>query len=52
MRWPEEPLDIPVDRHGGFYDASLSVILNSRYIVICKLGRGHHSNVWLARNVK
>ena len=50
--WPEEPLDIPVDRYGGFYDASLGAILNSRYIVIRKLGWGHHSNVWLARNVK
>ena len=50
--WPEEPLDIPVDRYGGFYDASLGAVLNSRYIVIRKLGWGRHSNVWLARDVK
>ena len=52
MRWPEEPLDLPVDRHGGFYNASLGTVLNSRYIVVGKLGWGQHANVWLARDVK
>jgi len=51
-RWPEEPLDLPVDRYGGFYNASLGAILNSRYIVIRKLGWGRHSNVWLAHDIK
>ena len=52
MRWPEEPLYLPVDRYGCPYDGSLGAILNSRYIVICKLGWGHHSNVWLAHDVR
>ena len=45
MRWPEEPLDLPVDRHGGFYNASLGTVLNSRYIVVGKIGWGQHANV-------
>ena len=52
MDWPEEPLDLPRDHHGGFYDASLGVTLNSRYVVVRKLGWGQHSNVWLVRDVK
>ena len=47
VRWPEEPLD-----HGGFYNASLGAILNSRYKVVRKLGWGQHANVWLALDVE
>jgi len=50
--WPEEPLDLPTDRRGGFHDVSLGAILNSRYKIIRKLGWGRNSNVWLARDVK
>jgi len=41
-----------VDRYGWPYDGSLGAILNSRYTVICKLGWSHHSNVWLAHDVR
>jgi len=52
INWPEEPLDLPMNCHGGFYNASLGAILNSRYVIVRKLGWGQHSNVWLVRDIK
>lgn len=44
MRWPEEPLDLPADRGGGFYNVSLGAILASRYKVVRKLAWDQHAN--------
>ena len=52
VRWPEEPLDLPTDQCGGFYNASLGTLLSSRYEIIIKLGWGQHSSVWLAKDIK
>lgn len=52
VRWPEEPLDLPVHRRGGFYNAFLGALLNSRYRIVRKLGWGQHASVWLAQDVK
>jgi hypothetical protein len=30
MWWPEEPLDFPMDRGGGYYEVSLGSLSNSR----------------------
>jgi serine/threonine-protein kinase SRPK3 len=49
-QWPEEPLDLPADRKGGFYPATLGSKLNSRYTIVRKLGWGQHSSVWLAKD--
>jgi serine/threonine-protein kinase SRPK3 len=49
LEWPEEPLDLPVDRNGGFYPAALGNKLNSTYTIVRKLGWGQHSSVWLAK---
>ncbi|KAF9518254.1 hypothetical protein BS47DRAFT_1379973 [Hydnum rufescens UP504] len=49
-QWPEEPLDLPADRRGGFYPATLGDNLNSTYTIVQKLGWGQHSNVWLAKH--
>ncbi|KAG1779518.1 kinase-like domain-containing protein [Suillus placidus] len=51
LQWPEEPLDLPADRNGGFYPATLGNKLNSTYTIVRKLGRGQHSSVWLWRYV-
>jgi serine/threonine-protein kinase SRPK3 len=51
-QWPEEPLDLPVDRKGGFYPAVLGTKLHSRYTIVQKLGWGRHSNVWLVKDEK
>ncbi|KAF5385790.1 hypothetical protein D9615_002557 [Tricholomella constricta] len=48
--WPEEPLDLPVDRNGGFYPAVPGTSLGSKYTVVRKLGWGVHSSVWLAND--
>jgi hypothetical protein len=48
-QWPEEPLDLPVGRKGGFYPAALGEKLNLTYTIVRKLGWGQHSNVWLAQ---
>jgi serine/threonine-protein kinase SRPK3 len=48
-QWPEEPLDLPVDRNGGFYPTALGNKLNSTYTIVRKFGWGQHSSVWLAK---
>ncbi|KAG1764074.1 hypothetical protein EV702DRAFT_130992 [Suillus placidus] len=50
LQWPEEPLDLPADRNGGFYPAALGNKLNSTYTIVRKLGWGQHSSVWLAKH--
>ncbi|KAF9508639.1 hypothetical protein BS47DRAFT_1350109 [Hydnum rufescens UP504] len=50
LQWPEEPLDLPADRRGGFYPATLGHNLSPTYTIVQKLGWGQHSSVWLAKH--
>ncbi|KAF8804085.1 kinase-like protein [Phlegmacium glaucopus] len=51
LKFPEEHLGISVAEKGGFYAATLTSNLSSRYTLIGKLGWGIHSSVWLARDM-
>ena len=35
---------------GGYHPVKISDVYNSRYVVLRKLGWGHFSTVWLARD--
>ncbi|XP_065909151.1 SRSF protein kinase 3-like [Dysidea avara] len=49
----EEEQEDPVDYcRGGYHPVQLGDIYNSRYCIIRKLGWGHFSTVWLARDSK
>ena len=52
------PLDVPIeeeevqDYHSrNFYPVKLGEIFNDTYQVVCKVGYGGNSTVWLARNI-
>ncbi|OJA14154.1 hypothetical protein AZE42_09595 [Rhizopogon vesiculosus] len=47
--FPEEPLALSAEEGFGFFPAHLGTLLNnSRYEVLRKLGRGQFSSTWLA----
>ena len=39
-------------KKGGYHPVFIGEILNGRYVILQKLGWGHFSTVWLARDVK
>ena len=43
---------IPDYKIGGYHPVHLGEIMIGRYIVVQKLGWGHFSTVWLARDLK
>lgn len=51
------PISVPVEEEGlpgyivdEYYPVRLGQLLNSRYLVLCKLGCGVGSTVWLAKD--
>jgi len=43
---------IPDYKIGGYHPVHLGEVMNDRYIIVQKLGWGHFSTVWLARDRK
>jgi len=53
VSFPEEPLELPSAKGGGYYPASIGEKLNGdRYEVVRKLGYGPRSSVWLVLRPK
>ena len=55
---PILPLDVPIEEERAqdydsrnFYPVQLGEIFNDAYEVVCKVGFGGNSTVWLARNI-
>lgn len=50
---PQDPEENP-DRYcpGGYHSVYIGEIFNDRYKVLCKLGYGLYSTVWLARDIQ
>ncbi|KAL5266942.1 hypothetical protein ACHWQZ_G004102 [Mnemiopsis leidyi] len=46
----EEQEDMEDYKKGGYHPVKISDVYNSRYVVLRKLGWGHFSTVWLARD--
>ena len=39
-------------KKGGYHPVYVGEVLNGRYVILQKLGWGHFSTVWLARDMK
>ena len=46
-RFPEEPLSLSAEQGFGFFPARAGLLLNGRYKILRKLGRGQSSTSWL-----
>jgi serine/threonine-protein kinase SRPK3 len=45
--FPEEPLSLSGDQGFGFFPGRIGLLLNGRYEILRKLGRGQYSTIWL-----